>query len=75
LRSDGGRVEAEFEAGQHGEEDPEGEETVANAGDGQDEKAEAANGDKRLMTGKGNEEQTTHCEKKKSGGEKDLELA
>jgi len=37
LGGERGRVEAEFETGEHGEEDPEGERTIAEAGCGEEE--------------------------------------
>ena len=54
LYGEGGRVEAEFETGKHGEEDPEGEGAIAKAGDGEEEKTDATNGDKGFVMGKRN---------------------
>jgi len=72
LGGEGGSAKAELETGEHGEEDPEGEVTVASTGDGQDEKAEAADGDKRFVTRKWNQKQAACGEEEQSGGEKDF---
>jgi len=75
LGGERGRVEAEFETGEHGEEDPEGERAIAEAGCKEEEQAETAEGDERFVSGKHDEQQATREEEDESCGKQELELA
>ena len=75
LRGESGRVEAELETGEHGEEDPEGERAVAEAGDGEEEKTEAAEDEERFVARKWNQKQAAGEEQKRDLRDKNFELA
>jgi hypothetical protein len=75
LRSKRGKVEAELETSEHGEENPESEGAFAEPGRGQGQKAEAAEDDEGLVTGKENRQQAACEEQNKPSAEKKLELA
>ena len=75
LYREGGRVEAEFEAGEHGEEDPEGERSIAQSGDCQQEQTETADYDEGFVSRKRNEQEATGGEEQESGGDENFALA
>jgi len=75
LGGEGGSVKAELETGEHGEEDPEGERAVAEAGNGEEQKTEGAEDEQRFVSRKWDQKQTAREEEEQSGGEKDFELA
>jgi len=73
LNGECGGVEAELKSGEHGEEDPEREGAFAEAGDDEQEKADAADDYQGFVRREWNQEQAARGEEGESGGEKDFE--
>ena len=74
LSCKGGRVEAEFETGEHGEKNPEGEGAFAQASGGEGKKSEATENNEGLVSRNRNEKQTACEEEDESCEQQEFEL-